>query len=241
MTEALVIVEGVSVPLREVESLVQRELGKDVLNCTVSDASVLKSDQKPFKKALCFFSKVASIEQLSLLLKILEPGALVVFCGLQETEAFRRNCIFSGFLVPEISEDGTNIEKLIKAKKPDWEVGAKSEVKTQVASRWTVYVDDDEVLDDDMFLTEEDSEPAPVIKGGKVPVKKACDNCTCGRAEGKEPVKLTQEMIDNPVTSCGSCGLGDAYRCATCPYRGLPTFEPGKKIELPEGFLILDA
>ena len=28
------------------------------------------------------------------------------------------------------------------------------------------------------------------------------------------------------------CGLGDAFRCAGCPYRGLPSFEMGKKIEL---------
>jgi len=28
------------------------------------------------------------------------------------------------------------------------------------------------------------------------------------------------------------CGLGDAFRCAGCPYRGLPAFEMGKKIEL---------
>eukprot|EP00210_Caulerpa_lentillifera_P006097 g5825.t1 len=122
---------------------------------------------------------------------------------------------------------------VLKVKKPDWDVGAKSTLST--SAKWTVNPDD-EILDDDEFLTEEDQKPPPILEGGKQPVKKACDNCTCGRAEGKEPVKLTQEMLENPVTSCGS----DAYRCATCPYRGLPAFEPGKKIELPEDFLISD-
>jgi hypothetical protein len=75
--------------------------------------------------------------------------------------------------------------------------------------------------------------------------KKACKNCSCGRAEaeaaGAAPVKLTQEMLDNPTTNCGSCSLGDAFRCAGCPYRGLPAFEQGKKIELPANFLTADA
>lgn len=71
--------------------------------------------------------------------------------------------------------------------------------------------------------------------------RQACANCTCGRAEGK-PQKLTKEMIENPgpVGGCGSCSLGDSYRCGGCPYRGLPAFEPGKKIELPAGFLVDD-
>eukprot|EP00983_Pelagomonas_calceolata_P050933 1142193-Pelagomonas_calceolata.AAC.6 len=37
--------------------------------------------------------------------------------------------------------------------------------------------------------------------------RKACKNCSCGRAEKEaagERVKLTQEMLDNPQSSCGS-------------------------------------
>ena len=40
---------------------------------------------------------------------------------------------------------------------------------------------------------------------------------------------------------CVQCGLGDAFRCSTCPYRGLPSFEMGKKIELGSDFLTADA
>lgn len=36
------------------------------------------------------------------------------------------------------------------------------------------------------------------------------------------------------------CGLGDAFRCAGCPYRGLPAFEMGKPIQLPSDFLAAD-
>ena len=73
------------------------------------------------------------------------------------------------------------------------------------------------------------------------PVRKACKDCTCGRAEADAQgvrLQLTQEMLDNPQSACGSCGMGDAFRCAGCPYRGLPSFEMGKKIELPMDFLV---
>ena len=103
------------------------------------------------------------------------------------------------------------------------------------------YDDDDDLLDEDDLLLDEDvARPdVPVGEDLREGGKKACANCTCGRAEGKER-KLTKEMIENPTSGCGSCALGDAFRCAGCPYRGLPAFEMGKKIELPPDFLVDD-
>lgn len=40
---------------------------------------------------------------------------------------------------------------------------------------------------------------------GVASTKKACKNCTCGRAEGQmEKLDLTPEMLENPQSGCGS-------------------------------------
>jgi hypothetical protein len=67
---------------------------------------------------------------------------------------------------------------------------------------------------------------------------KACDNCSCGRKEVEEaaegPSKSDLET-GNVQSSCGKCYLGDAFRCATCPYAGTPAFLPGDEVKLVEG------
>merc|ERR1712014_516645 len=83
--------------------------------------------------------------------------------------------------------------------------------------------------------------PKPVGKGKSdcSSQPKACANCTCGRKEledklGAEEAKKKLEQ-GTVRSSCGSCYLGDAFRCDGCPYRGMPAFKPGTKVELSGG------
>lgn len=95
-------------------------------------------------------------------------------------------------------------------------------------------------IDPDSLLTEEDLRRPDVIQRPDCDVKKtrkACKNCTCGlrevlleKADDIEPVG-TGEF----TSSCGNCNLGDAFRCSSCPYLGMPAFEVGQPVKLPAG------
>ena len=67
----------------------------------------------------------------------------------------------------------------------------------------------------------------------RIMVGKPCDNCSCGAKEVYEG-KITLEQLEKGQveSNCGKCYLGDAFRCATCPFLGKPAFEPGEKVKL---------
>lgn len=84
--------------------------------------------------------------------------------------------------------------------------------------------------------------------------RKACKDCTCGladrlEAEDKERRETADKnlnvmkldtgdlneldfTVQGKTGSCGSCALGDAFRCDGCPYLGLPAFKPGQEVQI---------
>lgn len=135
----------------------------------------------------------------------------------------------------------------VKGKKPSWKIGSSFAIKKAPKSLMKLQVDDDsDLIDEDTLLTEEDLKKPDLPPVGDCEVgstRKACKNCTCGRAEAEEKVEklgLTMDQLNNPQSACGSCGLGDAFRCSTCPYKGLPPFKLGEKVSLSSNFLVAD-
>ena len=52
------------------------------------------------------------------------------------------------------------------------------------------------------------------------------------KLEGNQTTLVKDLENGNQESACGKCYLGDAFRCASCPYKGLAAFEKGDKVKL---------
>ncbi|SCU85460.1 LAFA_0D15764g1_1 [Lachancea sp. 'fantastica'] len=118
--------------------------------------------------------------------------------------------------------------------------------------------DSAESIDEDELVEENDKNVITMVTCGKSKTRrrKACKDCSCGLKEQEEQeldaaraaqnsvlgteVKFDEQELaeidftiqGKKVGGCGSCALGDAFRCSGCPYLGLPAFKPGQPISL---------
>jgi len=177
------------------------------------------------------YSIVHEAKYLSIILRVVKPGGLVVVRD--QTEGLLSTLKLSGFV--NVKEEG----EFILCNKPNFEVGSSMKLgakkvwklDSNVETAWTVNTDDD-VIDSDLLLDEDDlkkPDPASLRVCGTTGQRKACADCSCGLAE-----ELKGEVKEEPKSSCGSCYLGDAFRCASCPYLGMPAFKPGEKVLLAD-------
>jgi hypothetical protein len=262
MANTLVVLHGSLFPFQTVQDFCKsHDVASDSADIITEPTALGGGAQ--YSKAVVLCSQ-ADAAVLGAVAKLLKPGASVAVQLQQEQADISSVMLLSGFT--NCQSSCTAGVTQVTGQTPDFAVGSKDSIRlkpkaaaaaapaaaSKAANAWLLAGDDldgDELMDDEDLLTEEDRQRPAVSKQDDCEVgaggaRKACKNCSCGRAEAEakgEKVQLTAEMLENPQSSCGNCSLGDAFRCAGCPYRGLPSFETGKPIQLPADFLTADA
>ena len=98
--------------------------------------------------------------------------------------------------------------------------------------------DDNNLVDEDTLLEEGNLLAPPPAMSTQSEInddddcagRKPCDNCSCGRAEREGRTETETRQSNGPnSSSCGKCTLGDAFRCASCPFLGKPAFKAGEE------------
>jgi len=92
---------------------------------------------------------------------------------------------------------------------------------------------DEDLIDEDNLLNDSSNLLAPppsmsaaaTKSGDDCAGREPCADCSCGRSSGGE----AGDKKEIKTSSCGKCHLGDAFRCASCPYLGKPAFKPGEE------------
>ncbi|KAH8689470.1 Fe-S cluster assembly protein dre2 [Talaromyces proteolyticus] len=140
------------------------------------------------------------------------------------------------------------------------ESGAQSVAAVNQNGSVQININDDELIDEDDLLSDEDmkrpvQQPERCQPETQKKRRRPCKDCTCGLAaeleaedqtrreqadSGLNVLKLQSADLNDEIdftvqgktSSCNSCSLGDAFRCSTCPFIGLPAFKPGEEVKI---------
>lgn len=112
-----------------------------------------------------------------------------------------------------------------------------AEHKDRMQATSITLLSEDDLIDEDALLSDTSNllAPPPAMSAAASKTtddcsgRKACDNCSCGRADTEKSNGGEQKQQPVAKSSCGKCHLGDAFRCASCPYLGKPAFKPGEE------------
>ena len=225
---------------------------------TVDQLSTLSSLPSPSFSALvstppASASALSSAAVLKLVHRVLASGAPVLVGVVDATAAtqLQNTLLLSGFTsVAQRAVDGLTV---VEAAKPVWSTGtsAKLSFARQTAtaapatSVWNLsgsaLAEDDLLVDEDELLAREtervEAKPKAAAAvasdcgtAGPGAKRKACKNCTCGLAEelSTEERGAGASTTSASKSACGNCSLGDAFRCAGCPFLGQPAFAANK-------------
>ena len=182
--------------------------------------------------------------------KLLQPGGvLMIPCC--PAGAVDIDIKVAGFLDLVRSADNALV-----CRKPEWRAGVRAVIPGLAGAGRSVELAADDLIDEDDLLADTAAAiPAAAPGCGTGPAggkKRACKDCTCGSSassllcsvnlitslglaqeergeSGSSKVTLTLEEKVAKASSCGGCYKGDAFRCGSCPFLGLPAFEPGQE------------
>jgi len=257
------IIVNPSVEANDIKDFVEEvnRISESPANTEVTESSHFKKALYPSSSFNLVLSFVSDDELTAEILRVLKPGGSLVLhesIELAKGDAtanqfanrisklrlggFSVKTTLSKALPPYMRIEGLlpqNHDGLceIVAEKPTFEVGSSVALNFGKAAANVWKIDDaveDDLIDEDNLLDEEDvlkPEAASLRVCGTTGKRKACKDCSCGLAEELNGAKPQQKTVNS---SCGSCYLGDAFRCASCPYLGMPAFKPGEKVVLPE-------